>query len=206
MTHTLHRQGNSEPDKEYILLSMAAQGFNDEGAAEKLKEILSIVIRCGPINFADDNHGGRFTGLDEEKIKALMTDKAYIGAVFEGEEKVKKVLRLLKERDSGMSVTITGDRDRILSILDEVGLEPNAIHLSLGIFGKKESLPSRQIMEICTMCGHGMVSPNQIKEILKKIKEGEIDCMEGAKTLAKNCTCGIFNVNRAAKILNAILS
>ncbi len=66
-----------------------------------------------------------------------------------------------------MSITITGDRDRIFSILDDVGLEPNAIHLSLGIFGKKEFLPSRQIMEICTMCGHGMVSANKVKEILK---------------------------------------
>jgi hypothetical protein len=206
MTHTLHRQGVSGLDKEFILLSMAAQGFNDQGAAVKLKEVLSIVIKCGPVNFADDNHGGLFTGIDEEKVKDLMTDKAYIGAVFEGEDKVKKVLRLLKERDLGMSVTITGDRDRIFSILDDVGLEPNAIHLSLGIFGKKESLPSKQIMEICTMCGHGMVSPNKVNEILKKIKKGKINSTEGAKTLAKTCTCGIFNVNRAARILNSILT
>jgi len=206
MTHTLHRQIDSGPDNEFILLSMAAQGFNDVGAAAKLKEVLSIVIKCGLVNFADDNHGGLFTGLEEEKVKALMNDKAYIGAVFEEEDKVKKVLRLLKERDLGMSITITGDRDRIFSILDDVGLEPNAIHLSLGIFGKKKSLPSRKIMEICTMCGHGMVSANKVKEILKKIKEGKIDCMEGAKTLAKTCTCGIFNVNRAARILNSILS
>jgi len=206
MTHTLHRQGVSGLDKEFILLSMAAQGFNDQGAAAKLKEVLSIVIKCGPVNFADDNHGGLFTGLNEEKVKDLMTDKAYIGAVFEGEDKVKKVLRLLKERDLGMSVTITGDRDRIFSILDDVGLEPNAIHLSLGIFGKKESLPSKQIMEICTMCGHGMVSPNKVNEILKKIKKGKINSTEGAKTLAKTCTCGIFNVDRAARILNLILT
>ena len=45
MTHTLHRQGVSGLDKEFILLSMAAQGFNDQGAAAKLKEVLQKSLR-----------------------------------------------------------------------------------------------------------------------------------------------------------------
>jgi len=89
----------------------------------------------------------------------------------------------------------------VKKICKEVGLSPHTVNHSLGIHGKTERLPNENILEIITMCGHMMVSPNLVKEMIKEINEGKITHEEAAKELSKLCECGIFNPYRTEKLL-----
>lgn len=203
MTHTLHRfRQDGDKTEEFVLLSMAAQGFNDKNAAEKLLKVLDIVISENPSNFGDDAQGGIYTGKTIDKIKEDMNDKAYIGAAFPSKEQMESVLRKLKEADLGMSVVVTGDFKKVFEMIRKVGLKPDTVNMSLGIFGNKQLLPSDEVLEITTMCGHGMVCPDHVKHVLNRVKKGLMSPEKGAEELAKPCTCGIFNVDRASEILS----
>ena len=67
--------------------------------------------------------------------------------------------------------------------------------------GKKERLPSKQVQEINTMCGHGMVSFNFVAKIIDYIRLGILTPEQGAAYLARPCTCGAFNPSRATELL-----
>ena len=83
MTHTLHRRPEQKvKGEDFTILCMAAQGYNDHGAGEKLKEIYKLVASTSPDNLADDNLGGRFTGHTDAEILDHMGYKAYIGAAW----------------------------------------------------------------------------------------------------------------------------
>lgn len=60
------------------------------------------------------------------------------------------------------------------------------------------------MFEIETMCGHGMVMVKPIEDTAAKVKSGEITTEQGAGRLFKPCMCGIFNPDRAAKLLAAM--
>ena len=54
MTHTLHRKGTKQNlSNDFILLTMAAKGINEDGAADKMREFLRIVSRYNPANMGD---------------------------------------------------------------------------------------------------------------------------------------------------------
>ena len=74
---------------------------------------------------------------------------------------------------------------------------------SLGVWGKTELLPSKEVLEITTMCGHAMVAANLVEKIIEDIKKGKTTPEKAAKKLAKPCECGIFNPTRAAELLAA---
>ena len=96
-------------------------------------------------------------------------------------------------------------------LLDEVqkccrksGMTRHSTEQSLGIFGKKAKLPPSQILEINTLCGHGLVSFNLIKKILDEVKLEHMTPEEGAYHLAKPCECGAFNLTRARELLEEL--
>jgi len=200
MTHTLHRfRKVDEKAEDYVMLSMAAQGFNSENAGPKLVKVLEIMVSENPVNYGDDNQGGIFTGLTTDEITRNATNKAYMDAV--DKESVKAVLKKLREADLGMSVTVTGDMDEVFDVILEAGLKPHTVNIPLGTFGKKDKLPNENMLEILTMCGHGMVCKEHADYILKRVSKGLISAEDAAKELAKPCTCGIFNVERTKKII-----
>ena len=82
-----------------------------------------------------------------------------------------------------------------------VAIEAHTINQSLGRWGKTERLPADDILEINTMCGHGMVTSNLIEKIVQDVKEKKLSPEEGAEELFKPCMCGIFNPFRAANLL-----
>jgi len=205
MTHTLHRLGEAKSlEKDYVILSMAAQKFNDRGARHKLAQTLKILAKYSPVNLADDNQGGIYTGKTIEELLDNMTDKAYIGAVFTDENTLEKALRELKEASLGMSVVVSGPFKKVFEVAKRVGLRPHTVHMSLGVFGSVNLLPDKDILEITTMCGHGMITPRCVEKVIKKVTRGKMDSKEAAKDLAKLCTCGIFNVERAAQLIEKI--
>jgi hypothetical protein len=71
----------------------------------------------------------------------------------------------------------------------------------LGFHGDLTRLPDRHVLELSTMCGHGMVSHNFAKKMLDWVKEGRRDPQQASTYLAKFCTCGIYNTTRAVQIL-----
>ena len=107
----------------------------------------------------------------------------------------------LKEADIGISIVTGGLIDDIVKIAKEIGVKPHTAFLSLGIHGKKALLPEEQVLEMTTMCGHGMVSSLLSKAVMKKVESGEMTPEEGATLLAQPCPCGIFNSDRCEELL-----
>jgi len=114
---------------------------------------------------------------------------------------VTEVLKELREADLGQSVVVSGIFEYVDECLEKVGLKHHTANFSLGIWGKTEKLPSEDILEVTTMCGHGLISANLVKSMVEEIKAGTKTPEAAAKVLAPPCACGIFNPARAAKLL-----
>ena len=206
MTHTLHRRGSEESlSKDYVLLCMAAKGINEEGSEEKMREFLRINLRHNPVNMGDMRTGNMF-GVSTDEILEKVTSTSIVHGVFTDREIVADVLRDLKEADLGMSVVVSGPFSCVGEICRNTGLSPHSVDYSLDIWGKREKLPSDDILEIATMCGHAMVAPNLVKSLVEDIKAGSTTAEEAGKEISRICECGIFNPNRAAELLKAMAS
>ena len=72
---------------------------------------------------------------------------------------------------------------------------------SLGVWGKVERLPQAEILDISTMCGHGMISFNLVRRMATDVRNHSISLEEAAGIMAKPCVCGIFNPKRAEDLL-----
>ena len=192
MTHSLHRIGTkSNLKKDYVILAMVARGYNDTNpeAREKLIKIGEILEQHNPTNMI---------------IKPAWKVSAVIQGAFENEKDVKEVLKVLKKEDLGVSIVVSGLISEITPVLKDIDLKPHTIHLSLGIFGKKDKLPSEEILELTTMCGHHCISPQSVENYVNLIKKGKISVEKAAEKLAKPCVCGIFNPKRATMILRKL--
>ena len=206
MTHTLHRQGNKESlAKDYIFLCMAAKGFNEDGADEKMREFLRIMMRHNPVNAGDMQSGNMFNS-NMDDILTKVTSTSIVHGVFIDSDIATKVLQELKDADLGMSVVVSGPFDSVDCICKAAGLSPHSLDFSGGIWGNTKKLPSKEVQEVTTMCGHGMVASNLVKSLVDDLKAGQITADEAGKELAKQCACGIFNPARAAELLQGMAS
>ena len=116
-----------------------------------------------------------------------------------------KVLHELKEAELGTSVVVSGLVEVTDQLCQQVGLKMHTVEFSGGIHGKLELLPERPILEISTMCGHGLVASNLVKEMIRQVKRGKKAVEEAAIVLAKPCQCGVFNTKRAEELLKKLL-
>jgi len=192
MTHSLHRIGTESDLKEdYVILAMVARGFNDTNpeAREKLIKIGEILEQHNPTNMI---------------IKPAWKVSTVIQGAFENKKDVKDLLKVLKKEDLGVSIVVSGLISEIIPVLNDIDLKPHTIHLSLGIFGKKDKLPSEEILELTMMCGHHCISPQSVENYVNLIKRGKISIEKAAEKLAKPCVCGIFNPNRAKMLLKKL--
>jgi hypothetical protein len=64
-----------------------------------------------------------------------------------------------------------------------------------------DRLPPADIREFTKMCGHDIVSPHLVSDIIRRVKTGKIGEWEGSLVLAKPCACGIFNPYRTMELL-----
>lgn len=207
MTHTLHRLGDKESLKrDYVVLAMSSTGFNREGSAPKLKEIMKIFAKYNPVNMGDMAHTCMARGaLPEEMIEGI-NEKSIVHGVYTDKETVVKVLKELKEADLGISIVVSGIFKEIFDLCKRVSIKgPFTVNVSLGIMGRTELLPDEKILEITTMCGHGMASHLLTEEQIEKVRRGEITAEQAARELAKQCVCGIFNQARAAELIRNYL-
>ena len=110
----------------------------------------------------------------------------------------------VKDADLGMSVIISGLFDSAKECCQKTGLTLHTIEHSLDIWGKRQKLAPGDVLEITTMCGHGMVAANLVVSMAEDIKASRLSPEEAAKEFAKQCCCGIFNPVRAAELLGAM--
>ena len=205
MTHMLHRTG--EPDslrEDYPMLAIRAKGFNDEGNDWRLRKILEIAARHPIVNFSDDKTGSKYTASLDEILHSDETDLPMVQMVFTCTTDMTRFMQDLKEADLGISVVASGLFEEIFACCRAAGLRPHSVHYSLGVHGRVEKLPSKETMDITTMCGHALVSRNLVAKLVADIKAGKETTASAAETLAKDCICGILNPVRAAKILEVM--
>lgn len=205
MTHALHRAGDSFQN-DWIIYVYPTREFKHLALARKLIDLTEVVQEEHACNYAGyDLKKSICGGATFEEIKSVTTEKGRFFCVFSNKDDFFNVLRRIKEYDAGISIVVAALTDEVREIARSLDIKPHTINMSLGIFGDKTILPEMEILELTTMCGHGMISPCLVKKILAKIKRGWISVEEGAIELAKPCVCGIFNPVKASELLKRLL-
>ncbi len=216
MTNTLHRYGAPETlTDDYIVFAMAARGVNDEGSPEKLRRFTEIAMRHQPINLGDATRGGIFRSsrlnplahwlrrkrLPKRAIREGVNAPTVVSAVFDREENLAAFLRDLREADIGLSINVSSLLGRADELAREAGITRHSVEYSLGFFGNLDRLPDRDTLTLSTMCGHGMLSFGLARKMLDWVRTGRKKPEECAETMARFCSCGVFNTTRARRIL-----
>ena len=207
MTHTLHRMGTRESlSDDFVFLYMPSKGINDSGSGPKLRKFFELAQQHNQINLGDATYGNMYSRKIEDIIGNLKEDSKglAIHAVFTNEEDAAGMLKDVKEADMGLSLVISGIFDKVQELCKKNGIHRHAATYSLGMWGKTEKLPPEPVLEVSTMCGHGMISAARILSAADDIKAGRKSAADAAKDLAKQCDCGIFNPSRAARLLAAM--
>ena len=203
MTHSLHREGSRESlEKDYVLFTFPARGFNYTGSAAKVRRLAGLGYQSGPVNMLESKlRRNMYDITPQEIMDSITVDGTRIYFVFGSREKVKEVLTKFKGADEGISIVVSGLTDRIREIVAEIGITPHTINLSLGIHGRTDRLPSADVREFTTMCGHGVVSPLRVRDIIRRVKTGKVTEWDGSLILAEPCVCGFYNPHRSAELL-----
>lgn len=208
MTHSLHREGPLDLlEKEYVLFVYPARGFNYDGSGPKVKRLMEMLFHQGPANLLVTTlRRNMYSGIPPEEILNSIKDGAKVYCVFTEKEKIKNTLAKIKQMDEGISIMVSGVIDRVREVSAELGLNPHTINLSLGIHGKTNRLPPADIRQFTTMCGHGMVSPTLVRDVVRRVKTGKLNLWEASLILAAPCSCGIFNPFRSAEMLKDLVA
>ena len=205
MTHTLHRQGELENlGEDFIVFIMSAKTVNAKGSGEKMRRFFEILEKYKFVDYGDMKTGNMLNS-DRNTIYEGIQDTSIVHFVFTDKEIVGKVLDELKKANLGKSIVVSGLVLATDQLCKQVGLKMHTVEFSGGIHGKLELLPERPILEISTMCGHGLVANNLVKEMLRQVKRGKKTPKEAALELTKPCQCGVFNPKRAEALLKRLL-
>ncbi|MEW6661021.1 MAG: hypothetical protein ACOY9Y_03115 [Bacillota bacterium] len=207
MTHSLHRVGTRESlQRDWVMLCMPSKDINHVGSGPKLRRFLELCLKNGCVTLGDARKGNAFHQGSLENMMNNIEDRAVVTASFNNKDAVIQMLRDLKEEDLGLSVVVSGLVDEVADCCAKTGLRHHTVHQSLGRWGRTEKLPPEEILEIATMCGHALVAVNFINEMIDEVKKGKMTSKEAADELFKPCMCGIFNTDRAAKLIDAIVA
>ena len=205
MTHTLHREGTVENlGEDFVVFTMSAKTVNAKGSGEKMRRFFEIAEKYNPINYGDMKTGN-ILNTDRDTIHDGIRDTSIVHFVFTDKAVVGKVLEEVAEAELGTSVVVSGlvaETDRMCK---QAGLGMHTVEFSGGVHGKLELLPEKPVLEITTMCGHGMVASNLVREMVRQIKTGKKSLEAAGIELAKPCQCGVFNPKRAEALLEKFL-
>lgn len=198
MTHTLNRTGLTEEKsgEEIVFLAMVQAKRKDE-KAEEMAELASLVMKYKPSNFI-----GAPTGFTPETLVKVAGRMSVITAVFHDLATVAELVREIKSKRLGISIVLSGLFSDVNHICRETGLKEHTHNISLGVFGRTEQMPDKDVLEITTQCGHALISPHYVGHLMKKVNKGRMTSEEAARLLIKPCVCGIGNPERIEKILD----
>ena len=207
MTNTLHRKGAVEDLKEdYVIFVSMARGINREGSAPKIHEFLRICQKFNPVNIGSSKLGTVLQDdVDFQDLVTNLKDGSTSAAVFTDLDTLQKVLAELIEADLGISINVSGLLDGVQECCHGNGIERHSVEHSLGFWGSRDRLPEREILEINTLCGHGMVSFSLIHKMIEHVKMRRLTPKEAAEIMGKCCECAVFNTTRAEHLLERML-
>lgn len=205
MTHTNHRRGTVESlATDYIFTTMAGKGVNVAGTGEQMKKFYQIVMKYNPTFVGDAAKGNQLT----YSVKTMLEDsddKTIGHAVFRDADSVAAVIKDLMDAGFNRSVVVSGLFDNVKGCCEKAGIGvPHTIEFSLGTWGKTEKMAPMEDLEVMTMCGHAQIPGALVEHMAKQVKAGKISAEEAGLKLGRQCTCGIFNVARAAELVTAI--
>jgi hypothetical protein len=211
MTHTLHRTSNIDKkygvdtlNHDYCFLAMSAKKFaNEAGSGPKMAEILKIAGKHNPTNFGD-MIGGNAISSNMETILTKVKDTSIVHGIFSNQEDAVAFVNEVKAANLGISVVLCSPFDKVWEVVEKTGTELHTQEFSCGIWGKKEYLPSEEVLDFCTMCGHGMISRYLVEDMIKRVKAGKISSLNASKEIGKACCCGIYNVERGKTLLETL--
>jgi hypothetical protein len=227
MTNTLHRYSehyaferpaNPVPvQDDFIVFAMASRGINDEDLVEKYRAFLRLALKHNPVNLGDATKGGmlrprqdlnpkahwhRDQRANPDEVIAGIEGHTTVAAVFGNYQDMKAFVDDLRSADLGISVNISAPIDDAGRCCRDAGITRHSIEYSLGFCGRVDKLPDATVLELTTMCGHGMISANFAKKMIDWAKENRRSSTELAHAMARFCSCGVFNITRAERILN----
>ena len=217
MTNTLHRFGDAESFRDdYVVFAIASRGKNEVDALERQRKFLRMAIPFKPVNLGDarkggalrpckemnpTNHWNRDLTPDFEEVANGLNHITTVAAVFDSLEKAEKFVVAVKDADLGLSINISTSIDGADTCCHAAGIHRHSVGYSLGFEGKTEKLPNSQVLQLMTMCGHGMVASSLAKKMIDWVKEGRRTPEQAATYMQRFCSCGVFNPSRAVRIL-----
>lgn len=205
MTHTHHRRGTIESlSRDYIFTTMAGKGVNVPGTGERMKKFYEIVMKYNPTFVGDAARGNQLT-LGVKAILEGVNDKTIGHAVFRDADTVAAVIKDLIDAGFDRSVVVSGLFDNVKECCKKAGIGiPHTIEYSLGTWGRAEKMAPMEELEVMTMCGHAQVPGTLVRYMAQQVKAGKLTAEEAGLKLGHQCTCGVFNVARAAELVAAM--
>jgi hypothetical protein len=227
MTNTLHRYSEhyavERPPSpapvadDFIVFAMASRGINDDNLVEKYRAFLRLALKYNPVNIGDATKGGmlrprrdlnptvhwkREQLANPDEVIAGIEGHTTVAAVFDDYENLKAFVDEVRNASLGISINISAPIDAADRCCRETGITRHSVEYSLGFCGRVDKLPDATVLELATMCGHGMLSANFVKKMIEWVKENRRTPAEVSRTMARFCSCGVFNISRAERILN----
>jgi hypothetical protein len=207
VTNTLHRKGTpSSLKNDYVIFCTMAKGINSQGSGPKIQEFIRICLKYNPVNMGDGYLGNILQeDVGIQRFLSERSDGEGAAAVFADLDTLQKVIDELIRADLGVSINISGLLDEVQACCRKAGMERHSVEHSLGVWGAKVRLPEREILEVNTLCGHGMVSFNLIRKMVEYVKLRRMTPQKAANLMAKCCECGAFNPVRAEQLLEKMV-
>jgi len=227
MTNTLHRYSehyafetppNPAPvEDDYIVFAMASRGINDDDLVAKYRAFLRLALRHDPVNIGDATKGGmlrpnrdlnpkahwkRDQRPDPEEVIAGIDGHTTVAAVFDNYSAMQGFIRDIQNANLGVSVNISAPIEEAYRCCRDTGITRHSVEYSLGFCGRVDKLPDATVLELSTMCGHGMLSAQFVKKMIDWVKENRRTPAEVSRSMARFCSCGVFNTSRAERILD----
>lgn len=217
MTNTLHRYGSAKSfDDDYIIFAIPCKGKNDQGAVGKLKTFLEICASHDPVSIGNSElgshrpsrklrpsvHWARDLDPDHGGVVEAVQSMRTVAAVFDARDRAAACLREVIAADLGLSVNVATSVEGAKQVAAACDIKRHSVEYSLGFDDPHDRLPSGRVLQLSTMCGHGMVSSALAAKMLDMVREGRRSPEQAAVTLARFCPCGAFNPSRAKRILS----
>jgi hypothetical protein len=206
MTHSNHRRGDRESiNSDYVVLVR----YETPKSHEETSEVVKILGDHNPVGLTTRHFGvplrymrGWKEGLGLKELVEHPDFPAHVAGVYDNREDIEGLIKDLVEADIGYSIVVSGDFDTVSEICSKTGTGPHTMNMSLGTIGRTELLPDDRILEITTMCGHGLVGEHLARHLIDRVRKGRTTAQEAALELGKQCICNFFNAVRAEKIIN----
>lgn len=235
MSHTSERRGLSpeRPGEEIIVLAMVPARLKAKpGVSEAMSRLAEMMLAHGPQNWLsrsfvdlDVPQLGSIQILVRmlnrfwpDSTRALLfrlvaERSSVLTAIYTDLQKVTDLLQDLqgdwlennRRNKLPISIVLSGLFGDVRQCCGQTGLHEHTFLHSLGFFGRAERLPGAGELELLTMCGHGLISVNLIRDLLQKIRKRELTARQAAEEIAKPCICGIVNPDRAERIFTSLL-